>query len=70
VNTDAYLIHPLGSAWYPCFCFTFIKIPISTKNAEQHPKQNKQNQPTNQKKNLNLKSRGIDKAMLHDETTK
>lgn len=49
VNTHAYLIHPLGSAWYQGFCFIFIKIPIRTQNAEHHPKQN-QTKPTNQKR--------------------
>ena len=49
VNTHAYLIHPRGSAWYQRFCFTFIKIPIRTQNAEHHPKQN-QTKPTHQKK--------------------
>lgn len=63
VNTHAYLIHPLGSAWYQCFCFTFIKIPIRTQNAEHHPKQN---QPT-KKKTKNLHT---DIAMLVDEETK
>ena len=68
VNTHAYLIHPLGSAWYQCFCFTFIKIPIRTQNAEHHPKQN-QTKPTNQKKKKK-KSLGVDTAMLVDEETK
>lgn len=71
VNTHAYLIHPLGSAWYQGFCFIFIKIPIRTQNAEHHPKQN-QTKPTNQKRKKKKKknSLGIETAMLVEEETK
>lgn len=70
VNTHAYLIHPLGSAWYQCFVLHSLKFLAGHKMLNITQNKTKQNQPTKKEEEEEKRSLGSDTAMLVNEERK